>query len=1090
MRALPTLLAAGLFVGAALSAGAGSAQKPAFPTLDRQLAEARVVPGRALERLIRANQDVSLLRPEEAKDKLLLPPWLRVWWRKNHPEGRYDGADPTGGYPLVLREVLEWMMTHQDLVAGPGAGGDDEEASELLAPEAAAVSGELRISGSQTTPRSESDIRVNPWDPTKILAASNDISGAGQQAQFYSTDTGVTWGQTQLGLQPGDAFHSDPTVEWTSDGTAWSTTIGINAGLTVLRMRAYKSTDGGATWSFDATFSTGTDNDKQMIWTDHSNSSPFKDNLYAIWHNGNPVFVNRRTGPGGAWQTPLQVSGPETTGTGIGGDVRTNADGDVFALWPDTGSRRVFVAKSTNGGVSFSAPIQLGQTFDAYDIGVPAFAGRRALIYVSAGAYRTAGRNLVYATWTDITGASGCNQASNEPGTNVLSACKTRVWFTRSSDGGATWEAARMLNDQGSLNDQFNQWLTVDEATGALAVIYYDTVGDPGRKKVDVWYQSSFDDGVTWIAPVKVTSAQTDETSAGAEGGNQFGDYNSLSGYLGVFFPSWTDRRANLATSREEIWTAKITDPSCTPPGAPAIGTATATAPNQIQLTWSNGAPPATTFNVYRAFGTCAAPGVFSAVTTSSPGSPFTDNAVSGASTYAYKVTGRDATGHCESVPSGCAQATATGACTLPPNFAGIASATNTASATCMTHLSWSAGTANCGGPVRYDVYRGVPGFTPSAANRIAASLVGTTFDDAGALLSGVTYEYLVRASDINNGIADTNSVRRSAAPSGVVTFGTFNETFEDAGGFDNSGWSHGALSGTTDWAWSTAQSKSPTHAWFSSDETTVGDGVLTSPQFVAQAGTTLSFWHTFAFETGAGQCFDGGTLEYSTDGASWNVLADAAFTAGVFNGTMVAGLGNPLGGQRAWCGGTVGAMTQVTADLSGLAGDTLRLRWHQGDDDGNATPATGWYVDSVSVSGFGTAGVCSTASGPASFYTLPPCRVLDTRNANGTLGGPALAAGATRGFPFAGACGIPADATAVSVNLTVTSPSAAGFLKAYAAALGSAPSSSVLNFNVGTTRANNAVVMLASDGSNDVKIVNGSAGTVHVLVDVNGYFK
>ena len=51
---------------------------------------------------------------------------------------------------------------------------------------------------------------------------------------------------------------------------------------------------------------------------------------------------------------------------------------------------------------------------------------------------------------------------------------------------------------------------------------------------------------------------------------------------------------------------AKVTDLACAPPGAPAIGTATATAPNQIQATWGNGSPAASAFNVYRATGTCA----------------------------------------------------------------------------------------------------------------------------------------------------------------------------------------------------------------------------------------------------------------------------------------------------------------------------------------------------------------------------------------------------------------------------------------------------------------------------------------------------
>ena len=268
------------------------------------------------------------------------------------------------------------------------------------------------------------------------------------------------------------------------------------------------------------------------------------------------------------------VSGAETTGTGIGGDVKTNAAGDVFGLWPDTGSRKIFVAKSTNGGVSFGSPVQIAQTFDSYDIGIPSMNSRRALIYVAAGAYKSGPVDNVYAVWTDLTGVSGCTSSANEPGSNTASTCKSRIWFSRSTNGGAAWSAPVMLNNQASLNDQFNPWLAVDEATGAVAVIYYDTVADAGRKKVDVWYQSSFTGGASWSAATKITSAQTDETSSGADSGNQFGDYNSLSGYLGVYFPSWTDRRANTAGSREEIWTAKITDTACSQTGAPAIGTA------------------------------------------------------------------------------------------------------------------------------------------------------------------------------------------------------------------------------------------------------------------------------------------------------------------------------------------------------------------------------------------------------------------------------------------------------------------------------------------------------------------------------------
>jgi hypothetical protein len=552
----------------------GQAKK--FPSLDEQLKKAHAEPGSELEKLIKKNQDFDKLKDKDADDPIV-PPWLKVYWKKGHPEANYDNDnDPTGGYPLVLKEVLEWMISHQDLKPGhpnasmaPGRnfGDTDEDTDVEDAPTftmgrfgpilalGATAGTNVRTSGPQTVSRSESDIRINYWNPMKIIAASNNIGGSGMQGQYYSSDGGVTWGQTNLPLASGDAFHSDPTVDWSSDGTAWSTTMGINSAQTVLKVQSYRSANGGATWTFDGTISgTQTNTDKQMQWIDHSAASPYANNNYVIWHNGNPAFMNRRTSSG--WGTPIQVSNTAATGTCIGADVKTNSAGDVFGFFPDTGSRGIFVVKSTNGGTSYGTPVKLVTTYDSYDIGVPSFSSRRILVYVSGGTYKNGTTNNVYALWSDLSGDTGCTAAANEPGTNVSSTCKTRVWFSRSTDGGTTWSARVKINNQGGLNDQFNQFLAVDETNGNLGAIYYDTVADAGRKKVDVYYQLSTDGGVTWDAAVKVTTAMTDETVSGSDSGNQFGDYNSLSGYGNAFFPSWTDRRNN---AKEEIWTAKIT---------------------------------------------------------------------------------------------------------------------------------------------------------------------------------------------------------------------------------------------------------------------------------------------------------------------------------------------------------------------------------------------------------------------------------------------------------------------------------------------------------------------------------------------------
>jgi hypothetical protein len=230
-------------------------------------------------------------------------------------------------------------------------------------------------------------------------------------------------------------------------------------------------------------------------------------------------------------------------------------------------------------------------------------------------------------------------------------------------------------------------------------------------------------------------------------------------------------------------------------------------------------------------------------------------------------------------------------------------------------------------------------------------------------LNSGQTYYYIVRAVDTLNSQEETNTVERSGAPTGPFNPATLNDTFEGAqsgGGFDLAGWSHAAVSGGQDWAWSTTTSQSPTHSWFSDSLTSESDRVLVSPEFQAGASSILTFWHTFAFEGSVAQCFDAGTLEITTNGGqAWTVVPDAAFTAGGFNGTASSCCDNPIGGKRAWCSGTIGAMTQVTVNLSSFAGQTARLRWHEGDDF--TVQGTGWFVDTVNLSNVQLPSVCSS---------------------------------------------------------------------------------------------------------------------------------
>jgi hypothetical protein len=122
-------------------------------------------------------------------------------------------------------------------------------------------------------------------------------------------------------------------------------------------------------------------------------------------------------------------------------------------------------------------------------------------------------------------------------------------------------------------------------------------------------------------------------------------------------------------------------------------------------------------------------------------------------------------------------------------------------------------------------------------------------------------------------------------------------------------------------------------------------------------------------------------------------------------------------------------------------------------------------------------------------FYALPPCRVVDTRNSAGPdAGAPALAAGEARVIGTAQKCKVPATAAALSVNVTVTGSAAPGHFTLYAAD-GTLPVASQLSFSAGQTRAAATIVPLALDASG-FRVLNGSAGTAHLIVDVNGYFE
>src|SRR5437588_8247447 len=144
--------------------------------------------------------------------------------------------------------------------------------------------------------------------------------------------------------------------------------------------------------------------------------------------------------------------------------------------------------------------------------------------------------------------------------------------------------------------------------------------------------------------------------------------------------------------------------------------------------------------------------------------------------------------------------------------------------------------------------------------------------------------------------------------------------------------------------------------------------------------------------------------------------------------------------------------------------------------------PLTNWVVPKKHF----TASANGDISNGAIFIAITPCRVLDTRNANGSFGGPSFSSGETRSYTIpAGPCpGIPV-AAAYSLNFAIVSYSANMYLTAYPAGT-SRPVIATINAGSGPAVGNAAIVPASASGAISVY----AAGATHIIIDINGYFE
>jgi hypothetical protein len=465
----------------------------------------------------------------------------------------YPGLDYPQSGPMQYPRWAYSLMNRldQDEAAACGYSQTLTEPGSLALDSLAqlVVNANINVSN-DNIPESETYLAIDPTNPQYMVGASNiNLNGAGQM-MYVSADYGATWSDQEL--VPTRTNQSDPGVNYDSNGNVYTLTLDYTGNRTAVKL--YRSTDHGSSWPLQIIVDESAGNDKNLAAIDYQRTSGCRDQIYVGWDNGKAQLVAATTYPdSGVFAPKITV---QSKGATIAGDLAVGppapggARAPVYYVWTSTSAKTINFSKSANCGGSWTTFKTIATTKDAYDYGIPAQCNRRVLIYPTIDVDRSnsAHRGSIYVVWNDFTTAqsSGCISATDPNNANI--------WFIRSTDGGNTWSSPIRVNANLARTDHFNQWMNVDDTDGTIHISWRDTRNDPNRQKTDIYYTKSTDGGGSFIPEVRVTSAMSDETTAGASL-DQYGDYEGLAVRNGNAYPFWTDRRV---PAPEDIDTSKI----------------------------------------------------------------------------------------------------------------------------------------------------------------------------------------------------------------------------------------------------------------------------------------------------------------------------------------------------------------------------------------------------------------------------------------------------------------------------------------------------------------------------------------------------
>jgi hypothetical protein len=427
----------------------------------------------------------------------------------------------------------------------------------------------------------ETNIDLNPVNPQNLVAVA--VHGARPRtptadAAYFSRDGGQTWGASSplpLSFQGTTRNVSiDPTVAFDSRGNVYVAQVAAKLDFSTFTITdeavfVAKSPDGGQTFTQltapAVTPNPGLPFDHPKVAVDHSPSSPFRDTVYVTWISepSQDLVFSRSTDGGLTWSAPLIL---DNAGNPVQLNTQTvGPDGTVYVSYVQddpAGRSTQFLARSTDGGVTFDSRVAV-TTLNA----LPEFGGEA--FPSPAQPNRFPGVSAITAQASlDTDRSAGPFRGRlylayiDRPDPDARPFDED-VYLQFSDDHGATWSPRQRINDDGIGNSQFFPSLSVDPTNGKVLISWYDTRRDPVNiQKTDVFLAvgnpSRF--GVHFRPSLRVTDQQSDESVNNPQAVGWYGDYEGLAAYGGVAHPVWIDARADnfAAGLNEEVYTAAV----------------------------------------------------------------------------------------------------------------------------------------------------------------------------------------------------------------------------------------------------------------------------------------------------------------------------------------------------------------------------------------------------------------------------------------------------------------------------------------------------------------------------------------------------